>query len=114
MTDPNQPIPPAGTADDEEELDIEEEPKQAPRAKVAPASAKLVDRAWAAQKNLESRMAGLTRGRFARVLKMARKPEPEEFRQSSIIVLVGIGVIGAFGFFTYLFMQWLLSALGAA
>jgi protein transport protein SEC61 subunit gamma-like protein len=115
MTDPNQPIPPANAADEEElDMDEEDEPKQAPRAKTTAApNSGLVGRAWAAQKNLEGRIQQLTRGRVARVLKMARKPEPEEFRQSATIVLVGIAVIGALGFFTYLFMAWLLVAIGA-
>lgn len=114
MTDPNQPTPTASPADDDEELELEDEPTPAPqvKAKAAP-NATLVERAWTTQKNIEGRIQSVTRGRFARVLRMARKPEPEEFRQSSLIVLVGIGVIGAFGFFTYLFMQWLLKAIGA-
>lgn len=117
MSDPTKPFPPPSAADDDEELDLDEdedEPTPQPRAKatVAP-GAGLVERAWTAQRNLEAKMQGVTRGRIARVLRMARKPEPEEFRQSSVIVLVGIGVIGAFGFFTYLFMQWFLGAIGA-
>jgi protein translocase SEC61 complex gamma subunit len=44
---------------------------------------------------------------------MARKPEPEEFRQSAGIVLVGIAVIGGIGFLVYLLMDWLLGAIGA-
>ena len=117
MTDPNQPTPPPSAADDDEEMldDDADTPTPQPRAKATAApGATLVERAWTAQRNLEAKAAGVTRGRIARVLRMARKPEPEEFRQSSIIVLVGIGVIGAFGFFTYLFMQWFLGALGAA
>ena len=47
------------------------------------------------------------------VLRMARKPEPEEFRQSATIVLVGIAVIGGLGFGAYLLMTWLLKVVGA-
>ncbi len=115
MTDPNQPTPAAPPVDDEEDMELEDEPTPAPRApkvKAAP-DASLVQRAWAVQRNVEGRIQSVTRGRIARVLRMARKPEPEEFRQSSIIVLVGIGVIGALGFFTYLFMSWLLRSMGA-
>jgi protein transport protein SEC61 subunit gamma-like protein len=71
----------------------------------------LVDRAWEVQDRLTRKWEGLGKGRVARVLRMARKPEPDEFRQSAIIVLVGIAIIGALGFFTYLFMSWLLKTI---
>ncbi len=67
-----------------------------------------LQKAWDVQHGIERRWASLGSGRFARVLRMARKPEPEEFRQSSLIVLVGIAVMGGIGFFVYLFMNWLL------
>lgn len=70
-----------------------------------------VERAWAVQDKLTKRWEGLGKGRIARVLRMARKPEPEEFRQSALVVLVGIAIIGAMGFLTYLFMQWLLKTI---
>ncbi len=72
-----------------------------------------MDKAWDAQHRIEKRMGNLGKGRYARVLKMARKPEPEEFKRSSGIVLVGIAVIGGIGFGMYLFMTWLLKAIGA-
>jgi protein transport protein SEC61 subunit gamma-like protein len=96
---------------------IEEEtaPKPKPSHPHAPApSGGFVDRAWDAQDKLSKRWEGLGKGRIARVLRMARKPEPEEFRQSALIVLVGIAIIGAMGFFTYLFMSWLLTAITPA
>lgn len=73
-----------------------------------------MEKAWGWQHRLDDRVASITTGRIARVLKMARKPEPEEFRQSAVVVLVGIAVIGAFGFFVYLAMDMLLRALGVA
>lgn len=57
-----------------------------------------VDKAWDAQRKLEQRTRRITSGRYARVLRMARKPEPEEFRRTSIIVAVGLMVIGLIGF----------------
>ncbi|MEA3143969.1 MAG: hypothetical protein QOG31_1293 [Thermoplasmata archaeon] len=73
-----------------------------------------VERAWTVQDRLTKRWEGMGKGRIARVLRMARKPEPEEFRQSALIVLVGIAIIGAMGFFVYLFMAWLLKAITPA
>ena len=109
-------------ADDEESLDQVVEEETAPKPKpqhahphAAPgADESFLDKAWDAQENLEKKWASIGSGRFARVLRMARKPEPEEFRQSAIIVLVGIAIIGAMGFFTYLFMSWLLKAITPA
>ncbi|MBW3583731.1 MAG: protein translocase SEC61 complex subunit gamma [Euryarchaeota archaeon] len=71
-----------------------------------------VDRAWEAQHRFEKRMARVGSGRYARVLKMARKPEPEEFRRTSLIVGIGLLVIGAVGFAIFLLMELLNKALG--
>lgn len=106
--------------DDEESLEqvVEQEtaPKPHPTHKPAAKAGEkegFLDRAWEAQEKVERKWAGLGSGRFARVLRMARKPEPEEFRQSATIVLVGIGVIGGLGFGVYLLMTWLLKLLHA-
>jgi protein transport protein SEC61 subunit gamma and related proteins len=111
MPEPNAP------RDDEETLEQVIEAETAPKQRQphAPAGKPegFMDRAWKAQDRLEQKWQGIGSGRFARVLRMARKPEPEEFRQSSTIVLVGIGVIGGIGFVIYLFMAWLLKVLGA-
>ena len=40
----------------------------------------VVAKAWDAQERLEGRIANLGKGRYGRVLRMARKPTPEEFR----------------------------------
>lgn len=71
-----------------------------------------VDRAWDAQHRLEKRTKRIGSGRYARVLKMARKPEPEEFRRTSIIVAVGLLIIGFIGFVIFLLMDLLSRALG--
>lgn len=102
---------------EEQDLDDVIEQETAPRhAHVAhvPKGNGLVERAWTAQDKLAKRWEGLGKGRIARVIRMARKPEPEEFRHSAIVVLVGIAIIGAMGFFTYLFMKWLLHAITPA
>jgi protein transport protein SEC61 subunit gamma-like protein len=101
---------------DEETLEdvINEETAPKQHATHVPQGDGFVERAWSAQDKISKRWEGLGRGRIARVLRMARKPEPEEFRQSAIIVLVGIAIIGAMGFFTYLFMSWLLKAITPA
>src|SRR5687767_11565702 len=113
MPEPTSPpMPP--TRDDEETLDQVVEAETAPKAKAPHVHAHkagpekgFLDRAWDSQEKVERKWASLGSGRFARVLRMARKPEPEEFRQSSTIVLVGIGVIGGIGFMVYLLMGWI-------
>ncbi len=74
---------------------------------------KFIDKAWDVQHRVEKRFNRIGKGRYARVLRMARKPEPAEFRRSSAIVLVGITVIGGIGFAIYLLMEWILGLLGA-
>jgi protein transport protein SEC61 subunit gamma-like protein len=118
MADPTTPP----LRDDEESLEqvVEQEtapkphaPHHPPHAHKAGEKEGFLDRAWEAQEKVERKWAGLGSGRFARVLRMARKPEPEEFRQSATIVLVGIGVIGGIGFVIYLLMDWVLGLVGA-
>src|ERR1043166_5921634 len=99
---------------DMEDEDVEDviEAETAPKPHVRPEhddkSGGFMARAWAVQLALDRKWDSLGKGRIARVLRMARKPEPDEFRQSSVIVLVGIAVIGGIGFLTYLLMRSLI------
>lgn len=101
--------------DDEEDDTLQELMAEPRKPSATPAGADASDtfmgRTWALQHRLEAKWQSLGSGRFARVLRMARKPEPEEYRQSAIIVLVGIGVIGGLGFLTYLVMTAFLKLL---
>ena len=117
-----EPTAPNAPRDDDESLDQVIEAETAPQRKSrtsdahkAPAGAEtgFIDRAWQTQRKIESKWTSLGSGRYARVLRMARKPEPEEFRQSATIVLVGIAVIGGIGFSVYLLLTWLLKVVGA-
>lgn len=119
MPEPNASMPPQ---DDDESLESVVEAETAPQRKshvsdahkaAAGAEAGFIEKAWQAQRRLEAKWTSLGSGRYARVLRMARKPEPEEFRQSATIVLVGIAVIGGLGFGAYLLMTWLLKVVGA-
>lgn len=73
-----------------------------------------LERSWEAQHKVEKKLGSLGKGRYARVLRMARKPEPQEFRQTSLVVLVGVIIVGGIGFAIFLFMSWMLRAVGAA
>ncbi len=119
MPEPNAPTAPR---DDDESLDQVVEAETAPvrKARVSDAhktpagsDAGFIEKAWATQRKIEAKWSSLGSGRYARVLRMARKPEPEEFRQSATIVLVGIAIIGGLGFVVYLGVTKLLEVVGA-
>lgn len=86
---------------------MQEFPEQRPTPRPATGGG-LVDRAWEVQHRLEARAKTLGRGKYGRVLKMARKPDNEEFNQVSKVTAVGILVVGLIGFLIYFIMDPLL------
>ncbi len=50
------------------------------------------------QDEIEARVKGLQTGSIARILKMAKKPSKQEFRQTVIVCGIGMFVLGAIGF----------------
>ena len=76
----------------------------------------LVDKAWAVQHKIEERQQRIGKGKYGRVLKMARKPTNEEYEKTAKIVGLGIVLIGALGFVIYIIRElvapWILKALG--
>ena len=72
----------------------------------------LVGKAWDAQERLEGRLSNLGKGKYGRVLRMARKPTPEEFRKAAVISAIGIGVLGAIGFLVYYLMSLVYKLAG--
>ncbi len=67
----------------------------------------IVAKAWDAQERLEGRMANIGRGKYGRVLRMARKPTPEEYRKAATVSAVGLAVLGALGFLIYYLMSFI-------
>jgi protein translocase SEC61 complex gamma subunit len=104
-----------GSDETAEEI-VEQETAPKPKSHVHPGepSEGFLAKAWNAQHAIERKWDGFGRGRVARVLRMARKPEPDEFRQSAMIVLVGIAVVGGIGFFVYLLVRGLLERYAPA
>lgn len=47
---------------------------------------------------IESQFRRISRGSWARIIRMARKPTPQEFRQTVIICGIGLFVLGGIGF----------------
>lgn len=62
----------------------------------------LIEKAWELQHNIEARQKRIGKGKYGRVLKMARKPTNEEYAKTSKITGLGMLVIGGIGFLIYL------------
>ena len=75
-----------------------------------------MEKAWDLQNNLESKRNRIGKGKYGRVLKMARKPTNEEFVKTSKITFVGILIIGGLGFLIFLIVTevapWIAGMLG--
>lgn len=67
----------------------------------------IVAKAWDAQERLEGRLSNIGRGKYGRVLRMARKPTPEEYRKAATISAIGLAVLGALGFVIYYLMSFI-------
>ncbi|MFA5103380.1 MAG: protein translocase SEC61 complex subunit gamma [Candidatus Thermoplasmatota archaeon] len=73
-------------------------------------------KAWKLQRKIDERQQRIGKGKYGRVLKMARKPTNEEYEKTTKITGLGILLIGALGFVIYIIRElvapWLLKALG--
>jgi protein transport protein SEC61 subunit gamma-like protein len=57
------------------------------------------------QDAIEAQFRKVSRGSWARILRMARKPTPQEFKQTSIICGIGLFILGLIGFIILLIMD---------
>ncbi len=64
-----------------------------------------VDKAWEIQGRIESRASRVGKGKYGRVLRMARKPSKEEFNQTAKTTALGLLVIGLIGFIIFWIMN---------
>ncbi|MEM0135592.1 MAG: protein translocase SEC61 complex subunit gamma [Thermoplasmatales archaeon] len=55
--------------------------------------------------SITERVKRIGRGKYSRILKMAKKPTRDEFGKSSLITGIGIIIIGGVGFIIYLLMN---------
>lgn len=60
-----------------------------------------MEKAWAIQNRIEARQKRFGKGKYGRVLKMARKPTDEEYSKTSKITGAGILLVGGLGFLVY-------------
>ncbi len=65
-----------------------------------------VDKAWSIQGEIENRASRIGRGKYGRVLRMARKPDREEFGQQAKITGIGVMLVGAIGFIVFYIMRF--------
>jgi len=76
----------------------------------------ILDKAWEIQHKIEVRQERIGKGKYGRVLKMARKPTNEEYEKTAKITSLGILAVGALGFTIYMIIDqvipWMLEALG--
>jgi protein transport protein SEC61 subunit gamma-like protein len=77
---------------------------------------KIVDKAWDIQNSIEKKGEHLGKGKYGRVLKMARNPDQEEYTKTSQITAIGILIVGVLGFFIFLLSSrvapWIADMLG--
>ena len=57
------------------------------------------------QDAIEDQFRKISRGSWARIIRMARKPTPQEFKQTSIICGIGLFVLGFIGFVMLILMD---------
>jgi len=60
------------------------------------------------QDDIESRIRSIGKGKYGRVLKMARTPGWDEYKKIVTITGIGIGLIGAVGFAIMMIMDFFL------
>ncbi len=61
----------------------------------------IIDKSWDLQYLIEEKFKGMGSGEYGRVIKMARKPEYDEYMKTCAITGAGILLIGALGFAIY-------------
>ncbi|MFW6040342.1 MAG: protein translocase SEC61 complex subunit gamma [Thermoplasmatota archaeon] len=61
----------------------------------------IIEESWEVQKKIEKRFNKLGKGKYGRILKMARKPDADEYQKTLTICIVGILLIGGLGFLIF-------------
>ncbi|MCJ7607308.1 MAG: protein translocase SEC61 complex subunit gamma [Thermoplasmata archaeon] len=66
----------------------------------------IVDKSWDLQRKIEEKTKHVGKGKYGRVLRMARKPSGEEYIRISQIVAIGLILLGGLGFLIYWIFQY--------
>jgi protein transport protein SEC61 subunit gamma-like protein len=59
------------------------------------------EKTWEIQEKIEEKTRYIGKGKYGRVLKMARKPTPEEYNKTLQITGLGIILLGGIGFLIF-------------
>ncbi len=62
---------------------------------------RIVEESDRVQKIIERWISGFGKGKYSRILKMAKKPTPDEYSKVLMITGIGIIIIGGLGFTLY-------------
>jgi protein transport protein SEC61 subunit gamma-like protein len=73
---------------------------------MAGVSGKIVDKSWEVQRRIEERAKRLGKGKYGRILKMARRPTSDEYSRVVLITGIGLLLIGALGFAIYWIVRY--------
>ena len=72
----------------------------------------VVEKSWEVQKDVEERVRKIGKGKYGRVIKMARKPSNDEYIKVVQITGLGLVLIGGLGFLIYWLMTYLPTYFG--
>ncbi|MBS3816129.1 MAG: protein translocase SEC61 complex subunit gamma [Candidatus Thermoplasmatota archaeon] len=61
----------------------------------------IVEGSWRVQDKIEEKAGKIGKGKFGRILKMARKPDQDEYKKTLMIVIAGVLLIGGLGFLIF-------------
>jgi len=61
----------------------------------------IINKSWKLQEVIEEKFRGLGKGNYGRVVRMARKPDYDEYMKTCAITGAGILIIGFLGFGIY-------------
>lgn len=71
-----------------------------------PDISEIVDRSWDLQRRIEEKTKHVGKGKYGRVIKMARKPTREEYLKVTEITAIGLLLIGGLGFLIYWIFEY--------
>jgi protein transport protein SEC61 subunit gamma and related proteins len=61
----------------------------------------IIEKSWEVQDGIEEKVKNVGKGKYGRVLRMARKPTDDEYSKIFTITAIGIILIGMLGFAIY-------------
>jgi len=62
----------------------------------------IIEKSWDAQRRIEKRVKQIGKGKYGRVLKLARKPTKDEYNKIVLVTGIGILLIGGLGFLIWI------------